>query len=55
MFHFGLPSEPLDFEIATTKKINRFDKILYLGSGSDALPLPVGKTAVFVDNRGNSS
>ena len=55
MFHFGLPSEPLNFEFATTKKINRFDKILYLGSGSDALPLPVGKTAIFVDNRGNSS
>ena len=53
MFHFGLPSEPLDFEIGTTKTIKRFDKILYLGSGSDALPLPIGKTAVFVDNRGN--
>ena len=30
MFHFGLPSEPLDFEIGTTKTIKRYDKLLYL-------------------------
>ena len=52
MFHFGLPSEPLNFNNCTTKSINRFEKLLYFESGSDPLPLPIAKNAVYVDQRG---
>ena len=46
MFHFGLPSEPLDYNIGHVK---RFKKLLYIGSGLDVLPLPVAKSAVYVE------
>ena len=52
MFHFGLPSEPLNFNNCTTKSIKRFEKLLYFESGSDPLPLPIAKNAVYVDQRG---
>ena len=48
MFHFGLPSEPLDFQ-DEPKFIKRFNKLLYIGSGTDPLPLPIAKNAVYVD------
>ena len=48
MFHFGLPSEPLDFQ-DEVKFIKRFNKLLYIGSGTDPLPLPIAKNAVYVD------
>ena len=46
MFHFGLPSEPLDFNV---DHIKRFKKLLYIGSCVDVLPLPIAKTAIYVD------
>ena len=52
MFHFGLPSEKLNQDIcpqSKTPKKQRYNKLLYIGSGTDPLPLPVAKSAVFVD------
>ena len=49
MFHFGLPSEGLDRTISPAKQLKRYSKLLYLGSGTDALPLPLAKEAFFVD------
>ena len=48
MFHFGLPSEPLDFR-TEVQFIKRFNKLLYVGPGTDPLPLPIAKNAVYVD------
>ena len=53
MFHFGLPSEPLDFEHIPGKPFKRFEKLIYPGSGDDALPLPVAKNAIYVDLHGD--
>ena len=53
MFHFGLPSEPLDHTLVPTSKITRYNKLLYFGSGTDPLPLPLAKNAVFVDWKPN--
>ena len=51
MFHFGLPSEGLDLTLpgSCAKQLKRYSKLLYLGSGTDALPLPLAKEAFFVD------
>ena len=49
MFHFGLPSEGLDRTISPAKKLERYSKLWYLGSGTDVLPLPLAKEAIFVD------
>ena len=52
MFHFGLPSEKLNQDIcpSNTGPIKqRHNKLLYIGSGTDPLPLPVAKSAVFAD------
>ena len=49
MFHFGLPSQGLDRTISPAKQLERYSKLLYLGSGTDALPLPLAKEAFFVD------
>ena len=47
MFHFGLPSEKLTFP--EDYFVKRYEKLLYFGSGGDILPLPIAKTAVYVD------
>ena len=48
MFHFGLPSEKLDFQ-DENHFINRYQKVLYVGSGFDVMPLPIAKRAVYVE------
>ena len=48
MFHFGLPSEKLDFQ-DQTHFINRYEKLLYFGSGTDTIPLPIAKNAIYVE------
>ena len=48
MFHFGLPTEQLEFQ-DDSFYIKRYEKLLYIGSGKDALPLPIAKNAVYVD------
>ena len=48
MFHFGLPREPLHFQ-DEVQFIKRFNKLLYIGSGTDPLPLPIAQNAVYVD------
>ena len=53
MFHFGLPSEPLDFENIPGKPFKRFERLIYPGSGDDPLPLPVAKKAIYVDLHGD--
>ena len=49
MFHFGLPSEPLDHSISPPKLISRYNKLMYIGPLHDPLPLPVAKKAIYVD------
>ena len=49
MFHFGLPSEPLDHSISPPKQISRYNKLMYIGPLHDPLPLPVAKKAIYVD------
>ena len=49
MFHFGLPSEPLDHSISPPKPISRYNKLMYIGPLHDPLPLPVAKKAIYVD------
>ena len=53
MFHFGLPSEKLNQDICPSNtgpiKQRRHNKLLYIGSGTDPLPLPVAKSAIFAD------
>ena len=49
MFHFGLPSEPLDHSIPATEQITRFNKLMYIGPLYDPLPLPLAKEAIYVD------
>ena len=79
MFHFGLPSEPLEFHNNegrikqnifiqslitnrsvslviyfwnfnhTDTKIPKFNHLLYIGAGTDPIPLPVAINAVYVD------
>ena len=48
MFHFGLPSEKLDFQ-DENHFINRYQKVLYVGSGFDVMPLPIARRAVYVE------
>ena len=48
MFHFGLPTEKLDFQ-DKTHFINRYEKLLYIGSSTDTIPLPIAKTAIYVE------
>ena len=48
MFHFGLPSEKLDFE-NKVDFIERYEKLLYIGSRTDALPLPIARNALYVE------
>ena len=48
MFHFGLPSEPLEFQ-DEIQFIERFNKLLYVGPMTDPLPLPIAKKAIYVD------
>ena len=48
MFHFGLPTEKLDFQ-DKTHFINRYEKLLYIGSSTDTIPLPIAKNAIYVE------
>ena len=48
MFHFGLPSEKLDFQ-ERSHFINRYEKLLYIGSGTDPIPLPIARNAIYVE------
>ena len=47
MFQFGLPSEKLDF-VDKPHIINCYEKLLYIGSGTDAIPLPIAKNVIYV-------
>ena len=49
MFHFGLPSEPLDHSIPPKKQISRYNKLMYIGPKHDPLPLPLAKKVIYVD------
>ena len=49
MFHFGLPSEPLDHSIPPSKQISRYKKLMYIGPFNDPLPLPLAKKLIYVD------
>ena len=47
MFHFGLPSEKLDFP--EDFFIKRYEKLLYFGSWADVKPIPIARNVVYVD------
>ena len=48
MFHFGLPTEDLTPEF-NMKPMQRFNKLFYIGAGNDVLPLPIARSAIYID------